>query len=143
MSLFQTQGISRSLHKGLLIQMKFENGPALNLANIFGSLNHTNTETSVICVAQAYGSVVIVARFRPALEYLVSPLQTTFVPKRKGVDNAIIVQELIHSISNKRGREGIMAIKIDLEKAQIVLNGALLRTLLLCLSSLATSSPLF
>lgn len=57
------------------------------------------------------------ACFRPALEYLVSPLQTMFVPKRKGVDNAIIVQELIHSISNKRGREGIMAIKIDLEKA--------------------------
>ena len=60
---------------------------------------------------------LIVTRLRPALKYLVSPLQTVFVPKRKGVDNAIIVQELIHSISNKRGREGIMVIKIDLGKA--------------------------
>ena len=40
-----------------------------------------------------------------------------FVPKRKRVDNAIIVQELVHTMSKKKGREGLMAIKIDLEKA--------------------------
>lgn len=33
------------------------------------------------------------------------------------MDNAIIVQELIHSMSKKKGRDGFMAIKIDLEKA--------------------------
>lgn len=57
------------------------------------------------------------ARIRPILDYLVSYLQTTFVPKRKGVDNAIIVQELIHSMSKKKGKDGFMAIKIDLKKA--------------------------
>ena len=57
------------------------------------------------------------ARLRPFLPGLVSPLQTTFVPGQKGVDNAIIVQEIIHSMSRKRGRGGSMAIKIDLEKA--------------------------
>jgi len=60
---------------------------------------------------------IIVARLRPFLEKLISPLQTAFVPGRKGIDNAIIVQELIHSISKKKGRVGYMAIKLDLEKA--------------------------
>lgn len=60
---------------------------------------------------------IIVARIRPLLADIVSPLQTAFVPGRKGVDNAIIVQELIHSMSKKKGRGGVMAIKIDLEKA--------------------------
>lgn len=62
-------------------------------------------------------SKTIVARIRPFLPNLVSPLQTAFVPGRKGVDNAIIVQEIIHSMSKARGRCGYMAIKIDLEKA--------------------------
>ena len=57
------------------------------------------------------------AHIRPKLLDLVSPLQTAFVPGRNGVDNAIIVQELIHSMSKKKGRSGIMAIEIDLEKA--------------------------
>ena len=60
---------------------------------------------------------IIVARLRPLLPGLVSPLQTAFVLSRKGVNNAIIVQEIIHSMSRKRGRGGSMAIKIDLEKA--------------------------
>ena len=33
------------------------------------------------------------------------------------MDNEIIVQELIHTISRKKGRAGVMAIKLDLEKA--------------------------
>ena len=60
---------------------------------------------------------LLVARIRPILDYLVSLLQIAFVPKRKGVDNAIIIQELVHSMSKKNVKEGCMAIKIDLEKA--------------------------
>ena len=60
---------------------------------------------------------IIVGRLRIYLEKLISPLQTAFVLGRKGVDNAIIVQELIHSISKSKRKEGFMAIKIDLEKA--------------------------
>ena len=56
----------------------------------------------------------IVARLRPHLDKLISPLQTAFVPGRKGIDNAIIVQEIIHTLSKKRGKVGYMAIKIDL-----------------------------
>lgn len=56
-------------------------------------------------------------RLRPYLDKLISPIQSTFVSSQKGVDNAIIVQELIHSISKSKGNEGYMAMKIDLKKA--------------------------
>ena len=60
---------------------------------------------------------IIVVRIRSFLADLVSPLQSAFVPGRKGVDNAIIVQELIHSMAKKKGRTRVMTIKLDLEKA--------------------------
>ena len=60
---------------------------------------------------------IVVGRIRPLLNKLVSPVQAAFVPGRRGLDNIIIAQELIHSIDNKRGKEGYMAIKMDLEKA--------------------------
>ena len=58
---------------------------------------------------------VIVARIRPLLNGIISPFQSVFMSGRKGTDNAIIVQELIHSMARKRGNSGVMAIKIDLE----------------------------
>ena len=60
---------------------------------------------------------IIVNWIRPFLSGLISSLQAAFVPGRKGLDNAIIVQELIHTMSKKKGRTGVMAIKLDLEKA--------------------------
>lgn len=72
---------------------------------------------------------IIVARLRPMLDKLVSPVQSAFVPGRKGVDNAIIVQEIIHSISKKKGRVGYTAIKVDLEKAYDKLEWSFIREL--------------
>lgn len=60
---------------------------------------------------------IIVARIRTLLDKLISPYQVAFVPSRKGVDNVIIAQELIHTISRKKGNVGYMVIKINLEKA--------------------------
>ena len=62
-------------------------------------------------------SKIIVARLRPFLNKIISPVQAAFVPGRKGLDNIIIAQELIHSIDKKKGRFGFMAVKIDLAKA--------------------------
>ena len=47
-------------------------------------------------------SKVIVVRLRPHLEDIISPLQAAFVPNRGGVDNVIIVQELLHTMSQKK-----------------------------------------
>jgi len=57
---------------------------------------------------------IIVQRLRTLLDKLVSPLQAAFVPGRKGLDNMIIVQELIHMMSIKKVNQGYMTIKIDL-----------------------------
>ena len=73
---------------------------------------------------------IIVARIRPLLDKLVSPFQSAFVPGRKGVDNAVIAQELIHTISRKKGKVGYMVVKIDLEKAYDRLEWSFIREVL-------------
>ena len=74
---------------------------------------------------------IIVARLRPFLEKLISPLQAAFVPGRKGIDNAIIVQEIVHTLSKKKGKVGYMAIKVDLEKAYNKLEWSFTRGMLI------------
>ena len=54
------------------------------------------------------------------------------------MDNAIIVQELIHSMSKKKGKEALMAIKIDLEQAYDRLEWSFIRDTCSLLSSQAT-----
>ena len=49
---------------------------------------------------------IIVSRIRPIIGNLVSPYQAAFVPGRRGVDNVIIAQEIIHSMHKKQGRVG-------------------------------------
>ena len=39
------------------------------------------------------------------------------MPGRKGIDNVLIAQELFFALDRKKGKEGYMAIKVDLEKA--------------------------
>lgn len=73
---------------------------------------------------------IIVARLRPYLGKLISPLQTAFVPRRKGTDNVIITQELIHSLSKRMGKFGYMAIKIDLEKSYDKIEWSFVRVIL-------------
>lgn len=54
---------------------------------------------------------IVVARLRSYLDKLISPLQTTLVLGRKGIDNAIIMQEIIHTLSKKSGGGGVCGIK--------------------------------
>ena len=74
---------------------------------------------------------IIVARLRPYLDKLISPMQTALVPRRKGIDNIIIAQEIIHGLRKKKGRTGYMALKIDLEKAYDKLEWSFIRDMLI------------
>ena len=62
-------------------------------------------------------SKILVERIRPFLKEIISPVQSAFVPGRRGLDNVLIAQELIYAMDRKKGKSGCMAIKIDLEKA--------------------------
>ena len=57
------------------------------------------------------------ARVRPLLGSLISPVQTAFVPGRRGTDNVLIAQELFHALDKNRGKIGFMVVKLGLEKA--------------------------
>ena len=62
-------------------------------------------------------SKILVARIRPLLGKLISPVQTAFVLGRRGTDNVMIAQELFHALDKKKGKTGFMVIKLDLEKS--------------------------
>ena len=74
---------------------------------------------------------IIVARLQPYLDKLISPMQMTFVPGRKGTDNVIIAQEVLHSLGKKKGRTEYMALKIDLEKSYDKLEWSSIRDMLI------------
>ena len=65
--------------------------PGADCLNLFRPISLCNTIYKLV-------TKVLVNRIRPMLDKLVSPLQTAFVPGRKGMDNMIIVQELIHTM---------------------------------------------
>lgn len=53
------------------------------------------------------------------------------MPGRKGIDNAIIAQEIIHFLGKKKGKVGYMALKIDLEKAYDKIKWSFIREMLI------------
>lgn len=54
-------------------------------------------------------------RIRPLLNNLILLVQSAFVPRRRGLDNVLIAQDLIYAMDRKKGKTGYMAITIDLE----------------------------
>jgi hypothetical protein len=60
---------------------------------------------------------IIVNRLRPFLTQIIGPYQSSFLPGRGTTDNAIILQEAIHSMRKSKRKKGDMVFKIDLEKA--------------------------
>lgn len=62
-------------------------------------------------------SKVIVNWPRPFVSKIIFSLQSGFIPRRRAVDNVIILREIISSINRKQGREGFMVVNLDLEKA--------------------------
>ena len=62
-------------------------------------------------------SKILANRFKSLLHHFIFPYQSAFVPSRSIQDNSILAHELFYSLKSKRGRGGLMAIKIDMEKA--------------------------
>lgn len=62
-------------------------------------------------------SCIIVQRLKPHITHLINPCQAEFVLGRRMSDNIILVQEIIHTMMNKTGCNGYVALKLDLDKA--------------------------
>ena len=60
---------------------------------------------------------LLVQRLKAFLPDLIHLFQANFVPRRKASDNVILMQVIIHTISTFKSKSGLMALKIDLEKA--------------------------
>jgi hypothetical protein len=60
---------------------------------------------------------ILANKFKGLLHHFISPYQSSFVPSWNIQDNTILAHELFNSINSKRGRGGLMAVKIDMEKA--------------------------
>lgn len=69
-------------------------------------------------------SRIIVDRLKETLKQLISPCQKSFVPGKQGLDNAILCQEMIHSMRYTKAKKRAAIIKIDLEKAYDRLKGS-------------------
>lgn len=63
-------------------------------------------------------SKTIANRFKKVLDSVISPTQAAFIPGRLISDNVLVGFECIHAIGNrKKGKEGQVAIKLDMSKA--------------------------
>ncbi|KAL5567174.1 hypothetical protein UlMin_030338 [Ulmus minor] len=75
-------------------------------------------------------SRILANRLNSLLAKLICPTQNAFVSRRSIHDNSVIIQEVLHSMKNKSGKGGWMALKIDLEKAYDRLNWRFLELIL-------------
>lgn len=62
-------------------------------------------------------SKILANRLRPLLNRLISPNQSAFVPGRWIGENTLLVNEIVHTMKRKRGKGGLMGLKIDMQKA--------------------------
>jgi hypothetical protein len=82
---------------------------------------------SLCNVAYKLISKIIMARLRPFLDEVVSPLHNSFIPGRSTKDNAIVLQEVLHFMKKSKRKNGDMVFKLDLEKAYDRANWRFLR----------------
>ena len=73
---------------------------------------------------------LLVSRLRNILHKLISPTQATFIPGRWIAKNQVIVHEMLHSFKTRKVKYGLMAIKIDLQKAYDRVNWNFLQAVL-------------
>ncbi|MCI05653.1 RNA-directed DNA polymerase (Reverse transcriptase), partial [Trifolium medium] len=105
---FETGGFPPSLSETLIALIPKTDCP--NNFKEFRPISLCNTVYKLI-------TKIMVNRLRPFLTQIIGPYQSSFLPGRGTTDNAIILQEAIHSMRKSKRKKGDMVFKIDLEKA--------------------------
>lgn len=105
---FKSLNVPRNLNSTLITLIpKIEN--PLRIKN-FRPISLVNINYKMI-------TKILVQRIRPHLEDLISPNQNSFIPNRGSDVNFIVASEILHSMNKKKGKSGLFAMKLDLEKA--------------------------
>lgn len=60
---------------------------------------------------------LLTTKLKPLLDKIISPTQFAFIPNLWIAKNQVIIQELLHGFKTQRPKAGLMAIKLDLQKA--------------------------
>lgn len=76
----------------------------------FRPIGLCNTQNKII-------TKIIANRMKPLLSYIICHSQASFLSKRRTSDNAIIVQAYIRHLSEMKGEQANMILKIDLKNA--------------------------
>ena len=101
--------LSKAINETLVTLIPKIDNP-LNLAH-FRPISLCNVFYKII-------SKILVNRLKPLLNSCISYSQAAFVPNRQILDNVMVAHEYMHWLKLKRkGKEGYMAIKLDLSKA--------------------------
>ena len=95
------------------------------------STTHHFRPISLCNVVYKIISKLLVAKIRPILDKIISPAQSAFIPNRWIAENQVIVQEMLHSFKSRKTKPGLMAIKLDLQKAYDRVNWSFIQAVLL------------
>ena len=95
-NIFSTRKVPDYLNKTLITHILKIQG--LETLGNYCLINLCNTVYKVV-------TKIIVNWIRPLLGSLISLMQVAFVLRRRGIDNAIIVQQLVQSISKAKGKK--------------------------------------
>ncbi len=93
--------------------------------NQFRPISLCNTSYKII-------SKILSNRLKPLLHKLISPWQSAFVPGRLIQDNSIIAHETLDTMKKKKGKKGLMMLKIDTEKAFDTMEWSFILNILRC-----------
>lgn len=60
---------------------------------------------------------VLANRLKPIMSKLTGRYQSSFIPGRSTIDNIVVLQEFVHSLSRRKGQKWAFILKVDLQKA--------------------------
>ena len=121
--IFRTKKMPKHLNRTLITLIPKQLG--LETISHFRLISLCNTIYKIV-------TKILLHQLKHLMPTLVSPSQTAFI-SRRDTNNVIITQELVYTIERKKGKEGFMIIKVDLERAYDQLEWSFVRSMLVSL----------